>query len=255
MLGIRQGQWTIAGPFDTIVRMSPPLYISLLGVQTLISPVENTAGTALWLHELTRTIGEVAAEPMHRQKRTAVEYWDGLTFVDRTGANFPEAIRLSPEHAVLAETLQAIKSNRTEEAPLKQLSELNHWPQVRMSFERLSAQLAGFTDAAIGASGMRALLTPPNPRREGGIGVFRLLSLDHSAVPFDGTPEELLHLLELVLLVQLREDLSTWIETRYLRVGCCARPACAGWFRRKPMGLKQKFCSDTCRAAMPREGG
>ena len=57
----------------------------------------------------------------------------------------------------------------------------------------------------------------------------------------------------LAVLIQMRADIEIYLETGFLRTHRCERVACGSFFQVARMAGRQRFCSNSCRAAAARE--
>ncbi len=202
-----------------------------------------------------REITEIARPFIIRQKRRLVTYWDVLTAFERGYAS--RMMETNTDRQLLWLVMECI---RTDHLDKRVINELFSHRQLRSA----RTQHCPWPPPYGGRRGEDQALARTHPgnyeiderghaRPGSNVFVYRQFELDVGRFPRSAERIKWPHLLVLGAMLHLRADLEIFFETGLMRIRCCQRQACRGWFTVGSMATKKVFCSDSCRVMLSRE--
>lgn len=196
---------------------------------------------------------ETVAEALGRQRRTHIEYWDAMTYLETV--RLPEPLASTDEAEVCLELIWMLGRGHLRDRTVLELTRL---PLLAAAKTRLRAYGEGLSDPIADS------LTPRiGPGPKGGLkhdpsfkkGIYRSIDVDMEALGLNPQEIDWERLIVQAVLLQIHADLEMYYETGYLRVKKCQYGLCGAFFGTSPMDARSKFCSVTCRVASSRSKG
>lgn len=234
--------------------LTPALGVSFLGVH-FYWPKRKPGFDQENLHvfdEPYRQILDSVREPMRRQKRSRLKYWDAMTLFDQHG--IPEPLAESYEAQLADRLIGMLSRKRRYTQTIRELTELEALASARTRLAYFSGQapeefelVVSRTNPARIEFGSDGRTHMPKP------GFFQLIELDMDGVKMASNAIDWYRLLVLALLLQIRADLEIDYETGLQRVRKCEHRRCGAWFLVNRMAGRQRFCSTLCRVTEARD--
>ncbi len=194
---------------------------------------------------------------IRRQKRDIVTYWDAMTCLAVRDGFVPSRLQDHREYGLALDLVAAMGTGRLEDRHSAVIADLGELESIRSARSRPVYEFGQTTEQRVGETAR-----PVMDRVDYGVdgrwkirpaGPCRLLEIDMGDLKgrADRIDWRWAHLL--AVLIQMRADIEIYLETGFLRTHRCERAACGSFFQVARMAGRQRFCSNTCRAAASRE--
>ncbi|MCH8165283.1 MAG: hypothetical protein IH889_06715 [Planctomycetes bacterium] len=199
-----------------------------------------------------KQILELVREPMRRQKRSHIAYWDAMTFLEL--GSLPTPLAKTQEAELAAQLVLTIGADKLRDRTVQELIDLPVMDHVHASLAYDSGEDGRPGNIVVSRTNPARVVYGADGRlRTLGPGFYRSLEIDLAALGVDPQGIDWYRLVVLAVLIQIRADLELEAETGFRRVRKCQRRACGAWFMAKRMAGRQRFCCAVCRASNPRE--
>lgn len=204
--------------------------------------------------EPSAQIRKLVDEPMRRQKRSHVKYWDAVTYLDQLG--IPDPLTTSEEAELADRLIGMLARRRFHTQTIRELAALPALADARTRLAYHSGKRQHEYEAELVVT--RGELTRIELGRDGHIhqvlaGFYRLLEMNMDTAGMKSNALDWHRLMILAVLFQIRADLEIYYETGFMRLRKCEHHRCRAWFVAKRMAGRQRFCSTLCRVTEARD--
>ena len=193
-------------------------------------------------------------EPMRRQKRSRLKYWDAITYLDRI--SIPDPVAISDEAELADRLIGMLARRRFHTQTIRELAALPALADAHTRLAHYSGKRQHEYEAELVVS--RGDPTPIEYGRDGNIhpippGFYRLMEINMDTAGMKSNALDWHRLMILAVLFQIRADLEIHYETGFMRLRKCEHRQCGAWFVTKRMAGRQRFCSTLCRVTEARD--